>query len=178
MSFYDMRPVVEAHLQRTLPAEWEDDLVVQVTTALGAEVETVPGARQALLAVTALGLAWRIASNSSHIEMAAKFRRTELTDLVTGRIHSVVDLIATGGRGKPAPDIFLAASMAECVDPAACIVIEDSVAGVRGAIAAGMDCLGFSPDGDGGRLRAEGALPFHALEDLPDLLRAALQVTP
>ncbi|HYO08143.1 MAG TPA: HAD family phosphatase [Tepidisphaeraceae bacterium] len=41
-------------------------------------------------------------------------------------------------RGKPAPDIFLLAASTIPADPRACIVLEDSEAGVAGAHAAGM----------------------------------------
>lgn len=41
-------------------------------------------------------------------------------------------------RGKPAPDIFLAAAARVGVAPAECIVLEDSEPGVRGALSAGM----------------------------------------
>jgi beta-phosphoglucomutase-like phosphatase (HAD superfamily) len=103
--------------------------------------------------------------------MAAKFARAGLSALVEGRIHSAYDLIARGKRGKPDPDLFLEAAAAEAVSPDACVVIEDSLAGVRAAVAAGMACLGFSPDGDGAHLRAAGALPFASMFALPDLLR-------
>jgi beta-phosphoglucomutase-like phosphatase (HAD superfamily) len=56
-------------------------------------------------------------------------------------------------------------------------VIEDSLAGVQAAIAAGMTCLGFSPDSDGAHLREAGALPFESMFALPDLLRAFLNGT-
>jgi beta-phosphoglucomutase-like phosphatase (HAD superfamily) len=48
------------------------------------------------------------------------------------------------GRGKPAPDVFLHA--AEIFETSAddCIVVEDSVAGVTGAVAAGMRVIGFT----------------------------------
>jgi beta-phosphoglucomutase-like phosphatase (HAD superfamily) len=49
-------------------------------------------------------------------------------------------------------------------------VIEDSLAGVRAAIAAGMPCLGFSPDGDGAHLCEAGALPFASMFALADLI--------
>ncbi|MCB6185231.1 HAD family phosphatase [Leeia sp. TBRC 13508] len=40
--------------------------------------------------------------------------------------------------GKPSPDIFLEAAARLSVNPAECIVLEDSEAGVRAALAAGM----------------------------------------
>ena len=41
-------------------------------------------------------------------------------------------------RGKPAPDVFLAAAEALDIEPAACVVFEDSMHGCIGARAAGM----------------------------------------
>ena len=173
-SFYAMQPQIEAHLGRSLGADWVDRVVEVVTAAMEREVEPVAGAREALEAVIAMGLNWRIASNSSHQEMAAKFGRAGWLDLVDGRLHSAVDVIARGGAGKPAPDLFLAAAAAASVAPAHCLVIEDSVHGATAARAAGMDCLGFVPHGDGTPLRAAGAVPFHSMHDLPALLRGAL----
>lgn len=46
-------------------------------------------------------------------------------------------------RGKPFPDIYLAAAKGLGVDPAACIAIEDSPTGAQAAIAAGMTVIGF-----------------------------------
>lgn len=65
-------------------------------------------------------------------------------------------------KGKPAPDIFLQAASQICVEPKRCVVIEDSVNGVRAAVAAGMTAIGFTGGGhcDAGlarRLKANGA---------------------
>ena len=46
-------------------------------------------------------------------------------------------------RGKPFPDIYLAAAKGLGVDPAGCLAIEDSPTGARAAIAAGMTVVGF-----------------------------------
>jgi beta-phosphoglucomutase family hydrolase len=43
--------------------------------------------------------------------------------------------------GKPSPQVFLKAAQKLGVQPAACIVIEDAVAGVAGAKRAGMRCI-------------------------------------
>lgn len=44
-------------------------------------------------------------------------------------------------RGKPAPDLFLRGAAAADVDPAQCLVIEDSRHGVEAAARAGMRCV-------------------------------------
>jgi sugar-phosphatase len=54
------------------------------------------------------------------------------------------DAVVTGdcvARPKPAPDIFLEAARRLGVPPAACVVLEDSLAGVRAARAAGMQVV-------------------------------------
>ena len=47
-------------------------------------------------------------------------------------------------RGKPAPDIFLAAAVKAATDPSRCIVIEDSPHGITAARRAGMRVIGLS----------------------------------
>lgn len=44
---------------------------------------------------------------------------------------------------KPAPDLFLLAAEKKGIDPSRILVIEDSLAGVTAAVAAGMDVWGF-----------------------------------
>ena len=134
MSFPDIVPMVEAQLGRALVAGWEGRLVAAVMRALAAESVAIPGAIEALHAVTALGLPWRIASNSSHGEMALKFRCIGLSDLVAGRLHSFEDV----ARGKPHPDPFLLAAASLAIAPEHCLVIEDAFTGIRAAHAAGM----------------------------------------
>jgi HAD superfamily hydrolase (TIGR01509 family) len=45
-------------------------------------------------------------------------------------------------RGKPAPDLYLAAACALGVEPAACVAFEDAVNGVQSAVSAGMAAAG------------------------------------
>ncbi len=79
--------------------------------------------------------------------------------------------------GKPAPDLFLFAADEMRAAPARCLVIEDSVPGVTGAVAAGMTVLGFHGGshclpGHAEKLRAAGAaVLFDDMRELPDLVR-------
>lgn len=62
-----------------------------------------------------------------------------LTALVSGE---------TVPHGKPAPDIFLKAAQALDIAPPYCLVIEDAVAGVQAAHAAGMCCISVAGNRD------------------------------
>jgi beta-phosphoglucomutase len=57
-------------------------------------------------------------------------------------------------RGKPAPDIFLKAASELHMPPPECLVIEDAVAGVQAALAAGMRCIAVAGNRDLPGLRA------------------------
>ena len=166
----DIPAVVEAKIGRPVPAGWVDTLRDKLIAILATAVEAMPGAHDALRATAALGLPYRIASNSSHEEMAVKFQRVAMVELVEGRMHSARDV----ARGKPAPDVFLHAAAAAGVPPAACVVVEDSVPGAQAARAAGMACIGLAPHGDDPALRAAGAVLIRSFTELPALLRAAM----
>jgi HAD superfamily hydrolase (TIGR01509 family) len=63
---------------------------------------------------------------------------------------------------KPAPDLFLHAAASMGYAPSDCVVVEDSVFGVQGAVAAGMRTIGFTAAAHdvadvGARLLAAGA---------------------
>jgi beta-phosphoglucomutase-like phosphatase (HAD superfamily) len=82
-------------------------------------------------------------------------------------------------RGKPAPDLFLYAAERMGARPAGCLVIEDSEAGVRAGVAAGMQVFGFvggshcAPGHDLLLRRAGAALAFGKMTALPGLIAAA-----
>lgn len=69
-------------------------------------------------------------------------RKTVTKTLTVLGLVDLIDVMVCAGetpKGKPAPDPFLAAAEALCVDPKKCIVFEDADLGVQGAIAAEMD---------------------------------------
>lgn len=61
-------------------------------------------------------------------------------------------------RGKPHPDIYLAAAQGLGVDPARCLAIEDSPTGAQAALAAGMTVVGFCGAGHIVDRTAHGAM--------------------
>jgi HAD superfamily hydrolase (TIGR01509 family) len=82
--------------------------------------------------------------------------------------------VVAGGdvlRGKPDPEGFLTAAARLEVEPAHTVVFEDTVPGVRAAVAAGMRCVAVTGTQDAETLRAEGVQTVDTLSaDLADLL--------
>lgn len=81
-------------------------------------------------------------------------------------------------RGKPFPDLFLAAAAAVDVPPERCLAFEDAVLGVQAARAAGMDVVGLTTTTSAALLREAGARwTASDFTGLPAELRAGLGVS-
>ncbi len=77
-----------------------------------------------------------VASGSSRPAIEAALTATGLDALLPLYV-SAEDI----GRGKPEPDVFLAAARLLATDPADCVVVEDAGPGVEAARRAGMRCI-------------------------------------
>jgi HAD superfamily hydrolase (TIGR01509 family) len=73
-------------------------------------------------------------------------------------------------RGKPHPDIFLAAAARIGVDPCSCLAFEDSPAGVAAALAAGMVCVALTTSFTRGQFEAAGVEPDRIVADFDAFL--------
>jgi HAD superfamily hydrolase (TIGR01509 family) len=93
----------------------------------------LPGVRDRLEEAAALGLGTAVASSSPSAWVDPWLDRHALRQWV-----AVVCTRDHVSRVKPAPDLFLLAAERLGVDPAACLVFEDSPNGLRAAQAAGM----------------------------------------
>ncbi|MGW4084015.1 HAD family hydrolase [Streptomyces sp. NPDC004822] len=139
-----MHRVHDLVLERTgerLPADFDDVFHARVFAAFERELKPVAGAVDVLEALAARGVPYCVASSGSHERIRVGHRTTGLDRFFDDdRIFSSQDV----GRGKPAPDLFLHAARRMGVAPERCVVVEDSPLGVKAAVAAGMDVLGFT----------------------------------
>jgi HAD superfamily hydrolase (TIGR01509 family) len=153
-------------LGREVPQQLREDLQLRTLAALQAEVKAVQGVEVVL---DTLEVPYCVASGGSHAKMAATLGATGLLPRFRDRIFSVTEV----AQGKPAPDIFLYAASKCGVEPRACVVIEDSPAGVTAGVAAGMTVYGYCAFTPERRLRAAGAHhTFDNMAKLPALLFA------
>ncbi|MCI5065751.1 HAD family hydrolase [bacterium] len=127
------------------------------------EIGPIPGIKEVL---EELPFRRCVASSSSHDHIRLGLERSGLLPYFTEGIYSASDV----SRGKPAPDLFLHAASEMGVAPEECVVVEDSPAGVEGAVAAGMQALGFVDLTPASELQAAGAQTFHRMRELPGLI--------
>jgi beta-phosphoglucomutase-like phosphatase (HAD superfamily) len=133
-----------------------------------------------LLAVRDLGIPVAAASSSKNAHLLlSKVRLEDYLDdahVTPGQtLLDVLDVDISGRtfeRGKPDPEIFLAAARELGVAAARCFVVEDAPAGIEAAKRGGMAALGIARDEDAQLLR--DARADLVLETLDDLDRQAL----
>ncbi len=165
MALPAMVPVIEARVG-PLPPRWGETLSAHIAAHMLDALEPVPGAPAAVRAVVAAGVPAAVASNAGRGELRAKLKRLGLLELFAGRVFSFEDV----PRPKPAPDIYLAAARSCGAAPGACVVVEDSLLGVRAGVSAGCRVLGLTRETDASVLAAAGAAPFASMAALPGLL--------
>jgi beta-phosphoglucomutase len=103
----------------------------------------LPGSMELMRSLHEAGYLQALASSApiENIQLISEVLGLEryLTALVSGE---------TVPHGKPAPDIFLKAAQELHIEPSRCLVIEDAVAGVEAAHAAGMRCIAVAGNRD------------------------------
>lgn len=139
-----------AELGRALNA----DDVAAIRTAAESAAMQAPVFDGVTDALRAIALTKACASNSYAAVVRSVLERTGLVAFFGERVYCADQV----ERPKPAPDVYLAAARGLGVEPAECVVVEDSVAGVSAARAAGMAVLGFV-----GGTHAGVAGPAHVL---------------
>jgi HAD superfamily hydrolase (TIGR01509 family) len=120
-----------------LPARFEADYRARLLAAFETGLQVMPGVVEAIVA---LDRPYCLATSSSPERLRRSLEITGLTPLFAGRCFTASEV----ANGKPAPDLFLHAAARLGADPAACLVIEDSLNGVRAGLAAGMEVWRFT----------------------------------
>ncbi len=139
--FHGLRPAdifaaVEAAAGRGLPPSFRADVAAETLRRLRSELRSIPHAAHAL---TWIRGPKAVASSSSLDRIRLSLEFTGLIRFFEPRLFSASEM----RKGKPAPELFLVAAARSQVAPGDCIVVEDSAAGVSGAVAAGMTPIGF-----------------------------------
>jgi HAD superfamily hydrolase (TIGR01509 family) len=167
----DEAALIEKHTGKPFSEDWLAEFRERRNRGLLEKVGPIPNAPRAVAQLHER-LQGRIAcaSGADRPKVELQLRKTGLMRWFEGRVFSGHDM----PRSKPAPDVYLAAAAALGVDPARCLVVEDTVTGVTAGVAAGATVFGYSPpeaghDAPQALRRAGASAVFADMADLPAL---------
>jgi HAD superfamily hydrolase (TIGR01509 family) len=166
----EARLIIETEMGRKLPDDFDAQVKEATLKFYAGDLKAIAHVADA---IAAIDLPKCVASSGTPEKIRHGLDCAGLYEQLAPHIFSAAQVT----RGKPAPDLFLFAAEQMRAQPARCLVIEDSVPGVTGAVAAGMTVLGFHGGshcraGHADKLaKAGAALVFDDMRQLPDLVR-------
>ncbi len=134
-NFYD-------YLRKThpdLPENFERDLQARILASQEADMKVIEGVRALLQKLKDNNIPFAVCSNSGAESLLRKLKKVGLYDDFVPHIYSKDHV----DNPKPAPDIYEHAAQIRRIKPEDCIVVEDTMTGVRAGVAAGMNVIGF-----------------------------------
>jgi HAD superfamily hydrolase (TIGR01509 family) len=165
-SLVDTLSLLEASLGRSIPDDLGQRYGRLLLERLGRDLKPIASVKAT---IAALPYRRCVASSSSLERIRLSLQATGLASLFDANIFSATQV----AHGKPAPDLYLLASIRMGIAPEHCVVVEDSTIGVKAARAARMKVIGFTraahatPDA-ARRLAAAGAgSVVSSMVDLP-----------
>lgn len=132
----DMFAEVEEAIGQKLPPHFAAGVARATLHRIRTELRATPH--------VAYALSWLrgpkcVASSSPLDRVRVSLEVTDLLRFFEPNVFSASEDAA----GKPKPDLFLRVAVSVGISPADCIVVEDSAAGIRAAVAAGMKPIGY-----------------------------------
>lgn len=158
--------VLSERLGHPLPDDFTPKFRVRQAEVFRHSLQPIPGIHEALREIA---IPMCVASNGPPEKIALSLSVTGLLPFFEGHIFSSYELQTW----KPDPGLYLHAAKASGVAPADCVVVEDSVLGVRAGLAAGMRVFGYIAAGDAPEFHLPGVTAFERMAELPGLLRGS-----
>ena len=164
----DEAALIEARTGQPFTQEWLEYFWAERDKMLHQHLRCIPGADTAV-AQAHRCMQGRIAcvSGADRAKVTMQLEKTGLNTWFGARVFSGHEM----PRNKPAPDVYRAAIQALQLEPAACLVVEDTVTGVRAGVAAGAVvvglCLPDNPVACAADLLQAGAC--HVMPDMQDM---------
>jgi HAD superfamily hydrolase (TIGR01509 family) len=149
------RSVIEAHTGVPLTDAWLEQFYARRNERLTQSITAIEGVHEAVahLHDHCQGRI-AVASGADRFKVEMMLKQVGLIEFFEGRIFSGHEM----PRSKPHPDVYLAAAAHLQMDPARCLVIEDTTVGITAGVAAGATVWAYAPPGaDAHALRQAGA---------------------
>jgi HAD superfamily hydrolase (TIGR01549 family) len=134
----DKLAAIERDLGRTLPSRFSNELEAAIVQRFRLELCEVQGASEFIRRTANIPRCIASSSGLAQLQLCLDLLGL-MAEFGSGNVLSATMV----NRGKPHPDIFLLAAERMEIAPQECLVFEDSIAGVQGAVAAGTTVIGL-----------------------------------
>lgn len=154
---------IEENIAKKLPETFETEFRQRSFSAFKTQVKPMEGI---VSFIEKLTIPYCVASSGPVEKICLNLAVAGLLDKFENKIFSSYQI----GSWKPEPGIFLHAAKEMGFDVKDCIVVEDSVAGVRAGIDGGFKVYGFANGYNDSDLENEGAVLFRSYDELASIL--------
>ncbi|WP_350295734.1 HAD family phosphatase [Limnohabitans sp. Rim8] len=135
------RDTIEAHTGQPLTDAWLQVFFERRNVRLQANITAIEGVHEAVAHLHAHCQGRiAVASGADRFKVEMMLKKVGLHDFFEGRIFSGHEM----PRSKPYPDVYLAAAAYLQIDPARCLVIEDTTVGITAGVAAGATVWAYA----------------------------------
>ncbi|MGZ0015056.1 HAD family hydrolase [Yeosuana sp. AK3] len=161
--FKDCIKIIESRINQLVPETFETEYRTQSLEAFQKHLKPIEGVKDLLEHLT---LPFCVASSGMESKMRFNLNLVGLLPYFENKLFSCYTI----QKFKPEPDVFLWAAKTMGYKPYECIVIEDSVLGVKGALNGGFDVFGFTQHNANNELEALATKTFNNMSDLLRML--------
>ena len=135
------RDTIEAHTGQPLTDAWLQVFFERRNVRLQTNITAIEGVHEAVAHLHAHCQGRiAVASGADRFKVEMMLKKVGLHDFFEGRIFSGHEM----PRSKPYPDVYLAAAAHLRIDPARCLVIEDTTVGITAGVAAGATVWAYA----------------------------------
>ena len=155
--------VISKRINNPLPVHFEQDYRINTFEAFRKGIQPINGIKDF---VENLNIPFCVASSGPENKIRLNLEITGLLPFFEGNIFSCYAI----QKWKPEPDIFLWAAKSMGFKPNECLVIEDSVSGVKAAKFGGFDVYGYTEHDYNNELEALATKTFDSMNVLLGML--------
>lgn len=154
---------IEKEINTKLPPGFEENYRDQTFSVFQKELKCIDGIKDFINSLT---IPYCVASSGPVNKIKLNLSLTGLLENFENKIYSCYEIKSW----KPEPDIFLHAAKGMGYTAKDCVVVEDSVVGVKAAVAGGFKVYGLATAQTKVKLKEAGAITFDHISHLPSLL--------
>ncbi|MEP3838018.1 MAG: HAD family hydrolase [Algibacter sp.] len=162
-SFQYCSNYISKRIKKPMPIHFEQDYRINTFESFRKNIQPIKGISNVLKNIN---LPFCVASSGPENKIRLNLDLTGLLPFFEAHIFSCYAI----QKWKPEPDVFLWAAETMGYEPEDCLVVEDSLSGVRAAKAGGFDVFGYTEHDYNSELNNEATKTFSSMDKLLKML--------